>query len=100
VKQPDILEKIFYKSRNNDLRTRSREMETILEQILEKDILAGIFKEKRIIIDRVFLAGHSYGGATALETMANLIKNKKDHSKISGLICLDSWFFPLSQSTY
>ena len=52
------------------------------------------------MIDRLFLAGHSYGGATALETMANLIQNKKDYSKISGLICLDSWFFPLSQSTY
>lgn len=100
MKQPDILEKIFYKSRNNDLKIRSKEMETILEGILEKDLLGGIFKEKKILIERVFLAGHSYGGGTALETMANLIEKQKDHSKISGLICLDAWFFPLSQSTY
>lgn len=32
--------------------------------------------------------------------MANLIKNKKDHSLIKGLICMDAWFFPLSNSTY
>jgi dipeptidyl aminopeptidase/acylaminoacyl peptidase len=41
-------------------------MENVLEEIIEKNMLGGVFKEKKIIIDRLFLAGHSYGGATAL----------------------------------
>lgn len=46
------------------------------------------------------MAGHSYGGGTVLETMANLIMKNKSSPLIKGLICMDAWFFPLSSSTY
>ena len=44
--------------------------------------------------------GHSYGGATIIELMANLKKGKKVPQVIKGIICMDPWYFPLSESTY
>lgn len=48
----------------------------------------------------MYLAGHSFGGATALETMSNLLINNKMAHLIKGVICMDAWYFPLSESTY
>jgi pimeloyl-ACP methyl ester carboxylesterase len=51
-------------------------------------------------IEEIFLAGHSYGGSTVLETASNLILKGKNSPLIKGLICLDAWYFPLSAATY
>jgi pimeloyl-ACP methyl ester carboxylesterase len=53
----------------------------------------------------VILAGHSYGGATALATKAALnhkCKTTQYQPKlvINRVICLDPWLFPLEQHTY
>jgi pimeloyl-ACP methyl ester carboxylesterase len=55
---------------------------------------------KELPIEDIYLAGQSYGGATVLETMANLRMSNKASPLIKGLICLDAWFFPLSATTY
>ena len=61
-----------------------------------------IFSEKnnRIKIEEIHFAGHSLGGATIIETMANLRMKKKVSPLVKGLICLDPWHFPLSSTTY
>lgn len=77
-------------------------METVIDELFDNRLLGKVFSNcrKEIKIEEVYLAGHSYGGATVLETMANLIRKEKNNPLIKGLICLDAWFFPLSNSTY
>ena len=58
-----------------------------------------------IKIQEVFLAGHSYGGATVLASKAFLnakIKEekKKDVDLIKGIITLDPWLFPFDDSMF
>ena len=46
------------------------------------------------------MMGHSYGGATIIEVMANLNKKNKAPKQVKGIICMDPWYFPLSETTY
>lgn len=97
VKDIDALEKLFYQSRNTDLVVRRKEMELVLDEILENKLLDKVFNVgKEIKIEKIYLVGHSFGAATALETMASLTQQKKVSPRIKGLICMDAWFFPLS----
>jgi hypothetical protein len=47
------------------------------------------------------LAGHSFGGGTAVATKAFLNQKYKDDSeklsKIQKIICLDPWMFPFGE---
>lgn len=45
-------------------------------------------------------AGHSFGGATSMETLAHLVNAKADLSLFEGIIALDPWLYPLSEQTY
>ena len=51
-------------------------------------------------LDKVYLAGHSFGSGTAMETLSYMMEQKDNIVSIKGLICLDPWFFPMSESTY
>lgn len=76
-------------------------MDSILTDIIDHNLLDIIFNHvKKINIASIYLSGHSFGGTTALETMANRIQSNRQSELIKGLICLDAWFFPLSSSTY
>jgi hypothetical protein len=76
-------------------------METITTEILYENLLGKIFTEiKSIDIEGIYFAGQSFGGATVLETTANMIMKSTRPAILKGLICLDAWYFPLSNSTY
>lgn len=51
-------------------------METVIDELFDNRLLGKVFANarKEVLIKEVYLAGHSYGGATVLETMANLIR--------------------------
>jgi uncharacterized alpha/beta hydrolase family protein len=70
--------------------------------VLERKLLDYVFKDSgvNIEVEEIHLTGQSYGGATVLETMANLRMKKKVTPLIKGLVCIDAWYFPLSASTY
>ena len=56
-------------------------------------------EEEEITVKSVHFAGHSFGGATCLEALANMNAKKVDISLVKGTICIDPWLFPLSEST-
>jgi platelet-activating factor acetylhydrolase len=97
----DILEKMYYDSRNGDLRVRTAETQAVLLQLTAGNLLSRVFKEvKSLAVEEVYLAGHSFGGTTVLETLANLRRTGGRPAAVKGVIGLDAWFFPLSESTY
>ena len=63
----------LYANRNRDLTIRVAEMRKVVRAIVENNF----FKEhldEDIVVEEIHLVGQSYGGATALQTMAELIK--------------------------
>lgn len=58
-----------------------------------------LFPQSRININNIHLAGHSFGGATCLETMISLQNKEISHEKIQNILCFDPWVFPLSKQT-
>ena len=74
----------------------------MLDEVLEGKLLNEIFADggKNIEIEEIHFAGNSLGGATIIETMANLRMKNKVSPLVKGLICLDPWYFPLSSTTY
>jgi predicted dienelactone hydrolase len=64
---------MMYLSRNHDLRIRSQEMEAVYSALMQGSLLKSIFPEvSDLMVREVHFAGHSFGGATCLETLANL----------------------------
>ena len=79
--QPVLLEKIMYVVRNNDLTVRVQEFEALFHQIVSKQLLNAIFTEsEHFNMKSLRFAGHSFGGATSMETLAHLVDAKTDLS--------------------
>ena len=100
-KNPDALVEYLYSRRNADIIVRAKETRSVYKEIIEGKLLQTVFKEVgEIRLDTVYLGGHSFGSGTILETMSTMMEKGDDLTPIKGMICLDPWFFPMSQSTY
>jgi len=88
----------LYGKRNRDLTIRVAEVRKVLRAIIENKFFPNHLGED-ISVDEIHLCGQSYGGGTALQTLAELIKEKKDHL-IKSVIALDPWMFPLDNDSY
>ncbi|VDN00073.1 unnamed protein product, partial [Onchocerca ochengi] len=83
IKTLHILEELNLGQHNSDQQTGKK-------LLLGNDFAWSQFKG-RLDTDRVFIAGHSFGGSTAIATAAALPTN------ISAAVLLDGWMFPIDK---
>ena len=82
--------------RSTQLKERVNSINDLIELIYNQNRLQYIFENSnlKIIYDKIFMVGHSFGGATALEVAYY-------NQKITGgIILLDPWFEPLRNEIY
>ncbi|OZC09260.1 Platelet-activating factor acetylhydrolase, plasma/intracellular isoform II [Onchocerca flexuosa] len=83
IKTLHILEELNLGQHNSDQHTGKK-------LLLGNDFAWSQFKG-RLDIDRIFIAGHSFGGATAIATATALSTN------FSAVVVLDGWMFPIDK---
>lgn len=68
---------------------REKEVRTLIDQILSKDFMAKTlgFNHAKIDASSLVVAGHSFGGITALGAAC-------EDKRIAAVVSLDPWFFP------
>lgn len=54
---------------------------------------------RSVKVEEVMLVGHSFGGTTVLSASSQLGKHGM-YGKVSRILCLDPWLFPLSEECY
>ncbi len=84
--------------RNRDLTIRVAEVRKVVRAIVEGKFFGEHLGED-IKVEEIHLAGQSYGGCTVIQTLAELVKEGKDHC-VKSVISLDPWMFPLDHDTY
>uniref|UniRef100_A0A8R1XTP8 1-alkyl-2-acetylglycerophosphocholine esterase n=2 Tax=Onchocerca TaxID=6281 RepID=A0A8R1XTP8_ONCVO len=83
IKTLHILEELNLGQHNSDQQTGKK-------LLLGNDFVWSQFKG-RLDTERIFIAGHSFGGATAIATVAALPAN------FSAAVVLDGWMFPIDK---
>ena len=72
-------------------------MEKIYASLVNGELIGNIFPEaKGIRVKEVHFIGDSFGGATCLQTIANMENKKMDLSLLKHCLVIDLFLFPLS----
>ena len=73
-------------------------MEKVYASLIDGELLANIFPEANGIgVREVHFIGHSFGGATCLQAIANMENKKMDLSLLKHCLVIDPFLFPLSE---
>ena len=85
--------------RGKQLEKREKELRAVMEVVLgEKEADLTELQElvfKKFDRSRIFLAGHSFGGASTLTSAFSFEKQGYLSERIQGYVCLDPWGMPL-----